>query len=236
MPAGRVAAEDVKLIPHRWDMHAIQALAQRDAALLARIFTEKGVLVLPEGAIDCQVQSFGYGAPMQFHSYGFFDVRSKGHSSVLFDLVLPGDTLVLIALRHHDPMSVIALYQAGASLDVANSAKEQPIEVIFSRFAILQLHDRHQRLTEKEIKYQPSSGVQKLLEQEAAYRQLFGLLHERLMGYHSALKHTIQDELHHIYSTHAPERLSKLPKQMEDFEYRERELLASVRRKYLESE
>lgn len=62
-------SEDVRLFADRWDMHALQALAKRDHVTLRRVFVELDGKIPPQ-AVNTQVETFGYGAPMQFHSYG----------------------------------------------------------------------------------------------------------------------------------------------------------------------
>jgi hypothetical protein len=112
---GKAAANDVKLIPHRWAMHAVQALAQRDAAMLTRVFTEVAILSRT-AAIDTQVKIFGCGAALQFHNFGFFDASASAYSSTkpLVDRVVEGDTLLLLALRRLDPECAGALLDCGA--------------------------------------------------------------------------------------------------------------------------
>jgi hypothetical protein len=63
-----MAPTKTKLIRHRWDMHAFQALAKRDPDELTRVFTE--LQEIPATALDMQVKTFGFGAPAQFHTFG----------------------------------------------------------------------------------------------------------------------------------------------------------------------
>ncbi|RLN20990.1 hypothetical protein BBJ28_00008053 [Nothophytophthora sp. Chile5] len=126
-------APRVKLIRHRWDMHALQALAKRDSDELTRVFTE--MTELPAQAIDTQVQTFGFGAPMQFHSF--------------------------------------------------------------------------------------------------EYEALFTLLLDELTALHDQQKATTERELQTLYQQFAPDRISKIPTQLEAFVFREQLLLQSVKQKYL---
>ncbi|KAG6964030.1 hypothetical protein JG688_00007879 [Phytophthora aleatoria] len=215
-----------KLIPHRWDMHALHALVTRDHNELVRVFTE--LKSLPASAVDTQVKTFGFGAPMQFHTFGFFDKTSPASSSTsatLFDHVVDGDTMLLLALRHYDPLCAAALIKQGASLHVANTCDENPLQVIFSAMAFFRLHpdDDTQEL---------SKGDNRLLQQRAEYEEMFSVLRNELTAFYDNQKTEVERELRELYQQFAPDRLSKIPAQLEAYAYREKLLLESAKKKY----
>lgn len=152
------------------------------------------------------------------------------NSSAVFDTVKNGDTLLAIALREFDPQSAAALVRGGASLPIENEEGETPMDMIFTAFALLEY--RQKKHSGDDADHDPV--IKRLIVHEDAYTTLFNLVRTPLIDYHSRLKLSVRQELTRIYTQFAPERVSKIPQQMEDFEYRERLLLESVRRKYLE--
>lgn len=249
----------MRLFPRRWDMHALQALARRDHVTLRRVFVELDGQ-LPQHAIDTQVETFGFGAPMQFHSYGaihlplsitlptlltklclmapgFVD-KATGTSMVgsgaLFDRAVRGDTLLHLALRQFDPLSAVALVSSGASLQLANSTEETPLKLVFAAFAFFQLRERNPSLQTMPVGGNNAEASASLLVKfEAEYAKLFDILKTELTDYHTATKTATRDAITAIYTQHAPDRLAKLDIQVHEFEYREDQLLEIVRSKYL---
>ncbi|KAH7465818.1 hypothetical protein PRIC1_014595 [Phytophthora ramorum] len=215
-----------KLVRHRWAMHALQALSRRDPHELTRVFTE--LKDLPAKAMDTPVQSFGYGAPMQFHNFGFFGQTGPGSSSPpLFDHVVDGDTMLLIALRSHDPCCAIALIKLGSSLHVSNYAGESPLQVVFDAMAFLQLH------TNENTTDQGFGGDNRLLNQRDEYAELFTVLKDELAAFYNKQKDEVERELADLYQRFAPDRVSKIPAQLEAYAYREHLLLESAKKKYM---
>ncbi|RLN87494.1 hypothetical protein BBJ28_00004803 [Nothophytophthora sp. Chile5] len=205
-------------------MHALQALSKRDSDELTRVFTE--MTELPAQAVDTKVQTFGFGAPMQFHSFG--------PSSALFDRAVNGDTLLLLALRHHDPQSAIALIKLGASGSLCNSEGESALQVTFDTMAFLRLHpDETQPSGQQQRDGASVGGGERLLKHRTEYEALFTLLQDELTALHEQQKATTERELQTLYQQFAPDRISKIPTQLEAFVFREQLLLQSVKQKYL---
>ncbi|GMF23350.1 unnamed protein product [Phytophthora lilii] len=200
-----------KLIHHRWDMHALQALGKRDPDELMRVFTE--IKDLPSTAIDTKVKTFGFGAPMQFNTFG-----------KLTSL----DTLLLLALRHHDPRSAIALVKLGASRHLSNSANVFPLQAIFDAMAFFRLHPEG---TQEKI----GDEEDELLKQRSAYEALFSIVEEELAAFYHDKKSKAEQELRELYQRFAPDRVPKIPSQLEAYAYREDVLLDSVKKKYIAS-
>lgn len=147
----------------------------------------------------------------------------------MFDSVKNGDTLLSIALRESDPQSAAILIRAGASLSVANGEEETPIDLLFTAFSLLECR----RMKSKAVEADSELKITRLLVLKDAFATLFELVQMPLREYHSQLKVSLSQELTRIYTQFAPDRLSKIAQQMEDFEYQEQLLLDSVRRKYL---
>ncbi|KAG7383807.1 hypothetical protein PHYPSEUDO_003290 [Phytophthora pseudosyringae] len=221
--------DKTKLLRHRWDMHALQALAKRDPNELKRVFSE--LKDLPELAVDTQVKTFGFGAPMQFRTFGFFDKASAASSSAsvaLFERVVDGDTMLLLALRQYDPICAIALIKLGASLHVSNSQNENPLQATFDAMAFLRLHP------EGVSQDQPENGGNcGLLQLRAEYEALFSVLHDELATFYDKQKADVERGLRELYQRFAPDRVSKIQIQLETYAYREHSLLESAKAKYM---
>lgn len=251
-----MSVPEIRLFARRWDMHALQALSARDHVTLRRVFTELGSQI-PADAVDTQVGTFGFGAPMQFCSYGrhvrtigsddtfrtnavpvmcclgFFDKAGRSMmpgSKALFDRSVRGDTLLHLALRHIDPQSALVLVQMNASLTIANSIGESPLVMVFAAFALFKLRERDNSLLPPDTDDATTSRVQ---SQSKHYTQLFSALEEQLSSHHASVVSTARETLMKIYSEHAPERVPKIDTQLHEFEYREQKLLDGVRAKYL---
>jgi hypothetical protein len=158
---------------------------------------------------------------------GIFDKASAAASttsSALFDRVVDGDTLLLLALRHYDPKCASALVKLGASLHISNSTHENPLQVLFNAMAFFHRHpddgeqDKHDGL---------------LLEQQAEYEALFALLRDELDAFYCKQKSHVERELRELYQRFAPDRVSKIPVQLEAFAFREDQLLESAKKKYI---
>ncbi|KAK1933988.1 hypothetical protein P3T76_011748 [Phytophthora citrophthora] len=223
-----IPPNNTKLIRHRWDLHALQALSKRDPYELVRVFTE--LKDLPASAVNTQAQTFGFGAPMQFHTFGFFDKTSTHSSSALFDHVVDGDTMLLLALRHYDPKSAIALIKLGASIHITNSDNENPLQSIFDAMAFLRLHSEGSTQEQSEV---VSNGDRQLLQQREEYGKLFSLLDCELTEFYDKQKADVEKELLELYHQFAPERVAKIQTQLQTFVYREKLLLETVKRKYM---
>ncbi|KAF1328800.1 hypothetical protein FI667_g6706, partial [Globisporangium splendens] len=227
----------VKLIPHRWDMHAIQALANDDHVLLGRVFTD---LQLPVGSVDMKVKTFGFGAPSEFHSYGFVgkSCSSSLRSGNQLEQVANGDTLLLMALRNREIRCASTLIRLGASLSTTNAMGETSMQHIFQAFTTTKLHDKHQQAEAGEKMTSPSTDsafAQRILTKRQDWLHLFQLVHEELKLFYEQAKTQVRHELEQIYTKCAPERITKVEMQLRDFEFQEHALLTNVRRKYLAS-
>lgn len=161
----------------------------------------------------------------------------------MLEHVAEGDSLLLISMCQCDPQSAAVLVNAGASLIAANRVGESPIQLIFKAYATIKLDDmrRQQQLPEDNSSSSsqqsiddPTAEERRVLDNHAHYRTLFVLVQEQIDCYYGAMKAKIRKELEDIYTQFAPERLAKLQAQLQDFEFKEHLLLASVRRKYLE--
>ncbi|ETI54564.1 hypothetical protein F441_02592 [Phytophthora nicotianae CJ01A1] len=133
--------------------------------------------------------------------------------------------MLLLALRHYDPQCAIVLIKQGASLNVLNSFNENPLQVIFDAMAFFRLHpsDETQDL---------SKGDSRLVQQRAEYEDLFSLLQDELGAFYDKQKAEVERELQELYQHIAPDRLSKIPDQLEAYKYREKLLLECVKKKY----
>lgn len=138
--------------------------------------------------------------------------------------------MLLLALRHYDPQCAISLIKLGASLRVANSGNENPLEAIFEAMAFLRLHPED---TTQENSDVASNGDGQLLKQRAAYEALFSVLHDELTAFYDLQKARVERELRELYQQFAPDRLSKIQSQLETYAYRERLLLDSAKKKYI---
>ncbi|KAG6604523.1 uncharacterized protein IUM83_14019 [Phytophthora cinnamomi] len=217
----------VKLLPIFGWRHIPQALSKKDPSELARVFTEiKG---LAATAVDTQVRVFGYGAPLQFNTFGFFD-KTSSVSSAIFERVVEGDTMLLLALRHHNPLCAITLLKLGASFHTSNSIAEYPLRVIFDAMAFFRLHPAGSK---EEHARCPSNPDDKLLELRTEYEALFSILTEELSVFYKSKRETAERELRDLYQQCAPDRVSKIPSQLEAYAYREHILLEDVKKKYL---
>ncbi|KAF4129968.1 hypothetical protein GN958_ATG20860 [Phytophthora infestans] len=110
----------------------------------------------------------------------------------LFDRVVDGDTMLLVALRHYDPQCATALIKQGASLTLSNSCNENPLQVIFDAMAILRLHPVGDT---QEV----SQAESRLLYLRAEYEELFSTLHKELAAFHDKQKAEAEGELRHLY-------------------------------------
>ncbi|DBA04863.1 TPA: hypothetical protein N0F65_006865 [Lagenidium giganteum] len=230
--------EEAKLVAHRWSLHAVQAVAHHHSIIVRRVFTELGLPV--ESSVNTQVVAFGFGAPFDFAGYGFFDRRfSTPATNPLFDRVEAGDTLLLLALRHHDPSTAIELVKLNASLTCPNAVGETPVQLLFHRLATVRLHERQKSIpdTGSPIRdaYNREQTKQTLAKQKE-YIALFALVDEAVSRYHSELRAHVHKELTAVYEKFAPDRLAKIPIQLQEFEFMELVLLETVQRKYLETE
>lgn len=159
----------------------------------------------------------------------------------MLEHVVEGDTLLLISLRHCDPQSVAVLINAGASLTYANRVGETAIQLMFMAYATIKLDDKRQQQLVQESSssssqnsVEPTAEETRIIANRIQYRALFALVQEQLDHFYDATKARIIHELETIYTQFAPERLGKLPAQLQDFEFKEHVLLANVRRKYCE--
>ncbi|KAE9028541.1 hypothetical protein PR001_g11714 [Phytophthora rubi] len=133
--------------------------------------------------------------------------------------------MLLLALRCHDPQCAIVLLKLGASIHVSNSIAEYPLQVIFDAMAFFRLHPAEKK--------EERAGDDKLLEWRTEYEALFSILEKELSAFYKNKKETIERELRELYQQFAPDRVSKIPTQLEAYAYREHVLLEGVKKKYL---
>jgi len=136
---------------------------------------------------------------------------------------------LLLALRHHDPLSAIVLIQAGGSLDLSNCKAETPLGLVYSTFTLFKLRDRDATLLPQGTDEQTAARILRL---RSEYSALFEMLNDKLTAYHEIEVHNTRDALVRIYSEFAPDRLPKVDAQLREFEFREEQLVNSVQSKY----
>lgn len=177
-------------------------------------------------------------------STGFFDSRSApvGGATALLEHAEEGDTLLLLALRSCDARSALVLTTIGASLQEANSAGETPLRLLFQAYATIKLRDKQHldddsSMSQHQLRRAGSTRARddRILSKRTEFIALFAHVQDSIDSFYAALKAKIRGELEAIYAEFAPERMSKLSTQMDDFEYNEQALLEGVRRKYLTS-
>lgn len=137
--------------------------------------------------------------------------------------------MLLIALRHHDPLSAIVLIQAGGSLDLTNCAGETPLGLVYSAFTLFKLRDRDHTLLPRGMDEQVAARILRL---HSEYAALFEVLDDKLEAFHEIKARNARDALTGIYREFAPDRLAKVDAQLREFEFREEQLVDSVRNKY----
>lgn len=136
----------------------------------------------------------------------------------------------MLGLWHYDPLSAAVLLQAGGSLELANSAGETPLDVAYTAFSLFKLRERGGSLLPRGL---DEKAAARILSLSSEYASLFQALDERLTTYHAAKTRSARDALMRMYSEYAPDRVAKVDAQLREFEFREEELLASVRKKYV---
>jgi hypothetical protein len=167
---------------------------------------------------------------------GFYDIASATNGRVLGypERISLGDTLLLLALRLHDPSSVAILIKHGADLNQSNAFDQKPMEILFYIHKLIHgIPPDTSNVTNPTKKHADAFfQEQVLVTKKKQYERLLKEIEPIIQVFHHEIQKNVRSELEALYEAHAPDRLSKIDLQMQEFYLKERELLVAVKRKY----